>query len=262
MTSLRMLPNGLNVIQVNQAETDYLYHEIFTDAVYLPPGGVTLPKRPVVVDVGANIGLFTLFAAREWPGALVHAFEPVPEVFDVLRDNIRALPGATAHNVALGGSVGRRELTYYPGYTMMSGFDPDDEANLELVRAHVANTAGPERRAAVLDAVDAVLAERLVGHNVACEVTTLTRFVADFAIERIDFLKVDVEGAEVEVLQGIDGDTWRKIGFLVVEVLDRDGELAAVRRILRESGFTSKAHQDAAYRGTGLHLVHARPAGL
>ncbi|AUS81158.1 FkbM family methyltransferase [Actinoalloteichus sp. AHMU CJ021] len=262
MTSLRMLPNGLNVVQVNQTETDYLYREIFTDAVYLPPGGITLPDRPVVVDVGANIGLFTLFAASQWPGAVVHACEPVPDVFDVLRDNIRALPGATAHNVALGGSAGRRELTYYPSYTMMSGFDADDEANRELVRAHITNTSGPERRAAVLDAVDAVLADRLVGQNVACEVTTLTQFVADFAVERIDFLKVDVEGAEVEVLQGIDGDTWRKIGFLAVEVLDRDGELAEVRRLLRENGFSSAEHQEAAYWGTGLHLVYARLAGL
>jgi amino acid adenylation domain-containing protein len=57
------LPNGTAVAQLNKNETDYLYQEIFERQAYLRHG-ITLHDDDCIFDVGANIGLFTLFAKR------------------------------------------------------------------------------------------------------------------------------------------------------------------------------------------------------
>nr|AFB69908.1 OciA [uncultured bacterium] len=71
----RVLPNGLEIVHLNAYETDYLYREIFEDECYLRHG-ITLSDRATVVDIGANIGLFSLFVMSRSPGAKIYAFEP------------------------------------------------------------------------------------------------------------------------------------------------------------------------------------------
>ena len=70
------LPNELAVVQMNRNETAYLYHEIFEKESYVRHG-VQLPAGAVVFDVGANIGLFTLYVRERCAGARIYAFEPI-----------------------------------------------------------------------------------------------------------------------------------------------------------------------------------------
>ena len=67
------------------AEVEFLYEECFVRRSYLAHG-VCIPKHTpcVVVDVGANIGLFSLLALSENAAACVYAIEPAPEAFGVL----------------------------------------------------------------------------------------------------------------------------------------------------------------------------------
>jgi len=146
-----LLPNGLSVHSLNRNETEYLYKEIFEEEAYVPPRGLSLPDAAVVFDVGANVGLFTLFAARRWPRAQIFAFEPVPEVCEVLRRNVGHLPRVSVHEVAVGEAAEVRELTYYANYTMMSGFTADpgvDKALASACLARVASTVDPALREA------------------------------------------------------------------------------------------------------------------
>jgi hypothetical protein len=55
-------------------------------------------------------------------------------------------------------------------------------------------------------------------------------------LERIDLLKVDCEGAELEVLLGVEEADWPRIGSIVAEVHDLDGRLAAVRNLIEGPG--------------------------
>ncbi|MGH8689267.1 MAG: polyketide synthase dehydratase domain-containing protein, partial [Burkholderiales bacterium] len=55
-----VLPNGLEIVHLNRYETDYLYQEVFEDQSYLKHG-IALPDGATVLDIGANIGLFSLF---------------------------------------------------------------------------------------------------------------------------------------------------------------------------------------------------------
>ena len=84
--SLTELPNGMAVLQRSQGEAAIVYREVFEDAAYLRHG-ITLDDGDCVFDVGANIGLFTLFVGQRVKGARVYAFEPIPRVFDVLKLN-------------------------------------------------------------------------------------------------------------------------------------------------------------------------------
>lgn len=58
------LPNGMEISQFNHNETRYLYEEIFEEREYAPPG-MRLRRHPVVVDIGANIGIFSRFALAQ-----------------------------------------------------------------------------------------------------------------------------------------------------------------------------------------------------
>ena len=53
-------PCGLEIAYINEAETEYVYNEMFNDKIYFRHG-ISLSEGDVVFDVGANIGLFSLF---------------------------------------------------------------------------------------------------------------------------------------------------------------------------------------------------------
>ena len=74
---------------MNQYETDYVYKEIFEDQCYLRHG-IRLQDGDTVVDIGANIGLFSLFVMSRCKNPKIYAFEPAPVVYDLLKANCDA----------------------------------------------------------------------------------------------------------------------------------------------------------------------------
>ena len=77
----------MNIAHHGSFQTSVIFKEVFEDEVYLKHG-ITLDDGAVVFDVGANIGLFTLFANRKCPTAQIYAFEPLPPNFELLRANV------------------------------------------------------------------------------------------------------------------------------------------------------------------------------
>ena len=77
------LPNGLVIAHCNKNETDYLYTEIFEKHSYIQHG-IRMFEGMCVFDVGANIGMFTLYVKNACPGARIHAFEPIPPIHETL----------------------------------------------------------------------------------------------------------------------------------------------------------------------------------
>ncbi|MCC9311439.1 FkbM family methyltransferase [Kitasatospora sp. RB6PN24] len=257
----KFLPNGKSIAGISRSETDYLYKEIFEDRAYVFESAAPLPAEPVIFDVGANIGIFSLFAVQQWPGARVFAFEPVPQVFEALQQNLGASAGVTLHNMALGNEAETREIVYYPNYTMMSGFAADAQADRAVVEQYVRNTtedlANGELKAAVLENLDSTLDGRFEQQLISVEVQRVTDMMNRHHIDRIDLLKIDVEGFELQVLQGIEEGAWPSIGSAVVEVSDRDGELAAIEGLFKSHGMRTEVRQVSEYRETDLHILFA-----
>ena len=138
------------------------------------------PDDRVIVDAGANIGLFTCFAAARAPRATIHAVEPFPDTYRRLLDLIRT-NGLDArvvpHRVALSSESGVR--------TMVASGTPSQMVHLDL--------AGD------------------VTGGVAVRTSTLTEFLESLQADSIDLLKMDIEGSEYEVLLSTPAATFARI---------------------------------------------------
>jgi FkbM family methyltransferase len=213
------LEPGLEVFATSAMEARFLYEEIFRVGCYV----IELPACPLVIDVGANIGMFVLFVKRSHPGARVMSFEPVPETASVLRRNLglHRLEDVTVHEVALGSRPEHATpFTYYPALPGNSTRYPDQKGAVkaELGRRYSARVA-----------------ERLYqGRDITVRVERLSAFLDTG--RPVDLLKVDAEGAELEVLCGIEPGHWPLIRRAILEVHDHDDRLAAVCGLLRGHG--------------------------
>ncbi|SCF34910.1 methyltransferase, FkbM family/amino acid adenylation domain-containing protein [Micromonospora purpureochromogenes] len=254
------------VAGINRHETRYLYDEIFVQQVYLRDGIVLRPGA-TVLDVGANIGMFSLFVHTVCPDATIHAFEPVPSVADVLRRNVAefGVP-ATVHSFGLSRAAGEVSFTYYPGYSMMSGHaayaDPD--AEVAVIKRYLANErdAGADERDVLLDRADELLAERFAGRELTVPVRPLSAVLDELAPDRIDLLKIDVQRAEADVLAGLADRHWPLVAQVAMEVhdaagTDTEGRLDELTRLLTERGFDVVTRQDDLLAGTDRHTLHA-----
>lgn len=129
----------------------------------------TLPPDGVFVDVGANVGLFTVIGALTTSRGRVIAYEPVPELLELLRANVQLnwlADRVTIREVAVAERADRRPFSFDPKMQILGGLVPDE----------IANTI-----------VDVVALDDELAH-----------------LERIDLVKIDVEGAEPAVLAGME----------------------------------------------------------
>ena len=253
------LPNGMQVMQFNPVETDHFYHDIFETEVYAR-NGVQIPEQAVIFDVGANIGLFSLFAHSRAPGAQIYAFEPAPPVFDALRRNTeQAGANVRLFNAGLSDRAGRQSLTFYPNSTGMSSFHADKGEEKEVLRAIIQNQLEPggEAAGALLGEMEDILDYRFSEQVVECEMRTMSDVIREYGVTRVDLLKIDVQKCEHEVIQGIDEEHWPHIRQIVIEVHDLDGRVAQVSSLLESRGFHVAVEQDALYRGSTISNLYA-----
>ena len=250
------LPNGLKVFHNNRGETEYLYKELFEDAVYLRHG-IVLEPGACVFDVGANMGMFSLFVAHQVEGARIFAFEPVPPVCDVLRLNVR-LHGLDARVLECGASDTERVagFSHFPHLTLISGGFADLGEEMEVVRRFELQRRNAGEEGSEL--LEELLEERLTPERFECRLRPLSAVIREERVERIDLLKIDVEKGEMEALAGIAEDDWPKIRQVVVEVHDIERRLARVEELLRQRGFSLTVDQERSLLGSNLYLVYAR----
>ncbi len=252
------LPNGLRVAHINKNETDYIYREIFELQAY-GKYGIAFDGDGCILDVGANIGLFTLFAQAVSPGKTLHAFEPNPDVRRRLAANIQLYcPHVHLHSCGLSGTPGDAEFTFFEGFSLLSGLYADADTEKEVVRNYMLNQEG-----AGLDGMDELVAQadQLLDHRFSSKIftvqlDTLSRVMKRENIERVDLLKINVEKAELDVLRGIEDGDWQKIRQAVVEV-DVQENLGVITALLEGNGFECLVEQDMLLEGTPLCYVYA-----
>lgn len=179
------------------------YSAIFEDEIYaFEPDG----KAPTIIDGGANIGLATLYWKKEWPEAEIIAFEPDPDIFDVLRWNCEA------HNCS---DVTLVKKGLWSEVTTLRFHSDGADAG------HVGENASSDR----------------AGKENITSVPVVP--LAQFLDQPVDLLKLDIEGAETEVLLDC-GDALDTVDHLFVEYhsyVNQEQRLDELLRALRESGF-------------------------
>jgi FkbH-like protein/FkbM family methyltransferase len=259
------LPNGIEVAHLNRYETDYLYKEIFEDHCYLRHG-IRLPENANIIDIGANIGLFSLFVRSCCAHASVYAFEPSPVAFRALRANCQAYgPGLYPFNTGVSKRRGTAALTFYEKSTVFSTFHPAVDEDSQAIQSVVTNMVRQELGTAA-ESVDEYVKELVKGRLdwkiFECAVVSVSDIVRDNGLQRVDLLKVDAEKCELEILQGIDQELWPRIDQVVVEVHDRSGrKVAEVQGILSQRGFRCAVEEEDLLASSGLYHVYAtRPS--
>ncbi len=173
-----------------------LGHDIYFFGEYEPGDSAFIQQNvregDVCVDIGANIGFYTLFLAKKASQGVVHAFEPVSLNYHVLTVNVLAnkLPNVVLNNCAIG----------------------DSNTNIEF---YVAQDGG------FSSAVDT--GRKRIVDKAQVRMITLDSYCVSAGVSRVDVLKVDVEGGEPGVIRGAHellSDQKRKPRLIMLELYE------------------------------------------
>ncbi|MBN2144545.1 MAG: FkbM family methyltransferase [Candidatus Aureabacteria bacterium] len=153
----------------------------------------TTNPTPVIIDAGANIGLSIIYFKKKFPNARIIAFEPNPDIYKVLSQNMKSF-----------------EFT-----------------NIEYHQKAVWKENGISQ----FDTEGGV-SGRLIKYNDKKQLINVSTIrLADFLKEKIDFLKIDIEGARTEVIQDCY-DNLHNVSYLFVEYHSYHKEKQSLHEIL------------------------------
>lgn len=138
-----------------------------------------LPPNPIIIEAGAHIGRDTIKMAKLWPTATIYAFEPVQSLFATLTDNTKEYPNVHCYNIALSDHTGTETLYVSSGAST---------AVSSLYKPHEYAQRRPEVQFTPQEVETITLDHWAEEHNV----TNTTG---------IDFMWLDMQGAEVKVLK-------------------------------------------------------------
>lgn len=176
-------------VKIPDDEAGFLVDEIFVSHVYSIPLKSDDPDVKFIVDIGANVGLFTVWSHLMWPEAEIYRFEPVPPVGKILEENTSAIKGKT------------------------------------VVSGLVNNPSGPAPIARNIlvqhnTGLASVSVQTLQGQWNSCEVHLLDAgktFDTLIGERTIDVLKIDTEGSEREILTSLGGRRLERVRYVAVE---------------------------------------------
>ena len=190
MVDLELDAQPLKIDWSKRLETKYpettTYHEVFNRQDYFK-GDVIINPGDVVVDCGGNVGIFTSLAI-EMGASRVLSFEPFTNNYEINKKNN---PDAEVFNLAVSN---------------------ESDKTIELLYTHTGNGGHT-----IIDSEF----EREPGHfqhkNIFVKTITLDDIIAQNFIEKIDFLKVDTEGAELMIFEGLSDNNLDKITSIALE---------------------------------------------
>ena len=177
------LPNGLRVRLTEREDVKILWH-IFVRKCYEVSG-----TESVILDLGANVGFFALYAASNAPRARIYSVEPVPSTFQRLTGHLESnglTTRVTALNSAVGGQMGKRFIAL-----------ENVPAGQRRLLADGSENARP-------------------GVEVSCN--TLESILDQYNLHTVDLTKMDIEGSEFEVLLATPAAALRRIAQMDIEI--------------------------------------------
>lgn len=199
----------------------WIIKEICLDHQY-EQASVDIQDGWTVLDIGAGLGDFAVQVAKSRPNSTIYAYEPFPESFALLQENLRL-----------------------NGIQNVQAFPTAISAQAGLVPFHVTaeavahTTVGPESAP---------------GHTIQVPAITLDRALAELHVSQCDYLKMDCEGAEYDILLNSSPRTLQQIQHLCLEYHDNVPNVSHndLVRLLMERGFEVRVTPCPAWRHLGL----------
>ena len=198
----------------NKAELNILLDEIFNKKIY----DIDLETTtPIIFDVGAHIGLATIFFNQKYPLARITAFEPNPNTFPLLEENtyFNNIHNVTLHNVALGKKSSQRTLFI------------DSSNNGGFSTASFMKNAWN-------------------GTQESLGIEVITEPLSKYINSTIDLVKMDVEGTEQEIIEELEeSGKIRNIKNIIIEFHPTEKQdIEKIKNILKKNGFTIEIREN------------------
>lgn len=161
---------------------EFLFNEVFiSNEYYFEPS----TQEPFIIDCGANIGMSILYFKKLFPGSKIIAFEANPYAFKLLEENMKVneIKNVELHNIAL--------------------FDKETEISF-FIGENIGTLLG------------SIKAERGGSNELKIKAQKLSNYLKN--IERVDLIKMDVEGAELNIISDLfDSLTIQKTKEYIIE---------------------------------------------
>jgi FkbM family methyltransferase len=226
MVKLQSSKVGRNEISYTNAEEFYeLKKEIFSENCYY----LELEKEnPLIIDLGAHIGMTVLYFKMLFPMATIVAYEPIPANFELLKKNVEEnqLEDVTLVQAAVAPKSGQLILQEPVGggaWTSGAGIIPGGWKGIQTNKKIMVEAVG----------------------------------IQEIINKHVDLLKMDIEGMEYEVVRNM-GPKIRNIDRMVIEVHPRkDHRAEEIKKILMQNGFEIEIREDKSNLGKGLSKIWA-----
>lgn len=263
------LPNGMEVHYSSKPNLELLQRETFGDSLYLKHG-IQVNEGDVIFDVGANIGFFVMFLNEHLENASVFSFEPIPDTYTLLDRNVRLHNRLQLklYNCGLSNEPGTATFTHYPKNDVCSTMCPQGSTEYRrnsrkfvldeirkrgaVLRFLVDHTPG----AMWFPITESVRRYYRSAIELECQLRTISELIDENSLKQIDYLKVDTEGSEMQVLGGIRPEHWPMVKQVVVEVHEGKPAMKQVTDLLRKNGFQLTVEQPCDTLNH-LHMVYA-----
>lgn len=216
--------NGYKISYRNDSELQVIYDDVFAKNTYYFDAKT---DDPHIIDCGGHIGLAVLYFKKLYPRSRVVTFEPNPETFAILKRNIaqNGLRDVEAINMALAYEESH-DAVLYVGENFLEAWDSTDTIKADL------------------------WSDMHRYRSISVRSTRLSSFING----KVDFIKLDIEGAEYDVLEESKA-VIGSVGAITLEYHQNPRNLAEQKlektvELLRGAGFKHELH----YQGAPVSL--------
>lgn len=169
----------------------YFFGEYILENTYVKFWNGLLKSGDIILDAGANVGYYSMLAAKRiLPDGKVYSFEPVSSTFKALKKNI--------------------ELNGFKNVTPVNSGVSDSKGKLKIYVADITNTGTSSL----------ALQGNFSGITEEADIITLDEFVVENKIDKIDLIKIDVEGCEYNALKGMEKLIRKEKPLMLIEIVD------------------------------------------
>ncbi len=215
------LKNGVRYKTRSKTFDRYIINEVWIHNLYTQEFGIR--EKDIVLDIGAHIGIFSIFASKIARKGKVYAFEPSPESFKLLKENISLnnLKNIIPVNKGFSSKKGGRKMYISNEDHREDSFYSRGKKEIEI------------------------------------KTISLNDFFKEYNIDKIDFLKMDCEGAEYEIFRNSSKKSLRKLKKIAMEYhnIGEKKNLNSLKAFFKKNGFVVKEGHKGENNGI-LYLIN------